>query len=561
MGIFSNGRLQRMFIIAGVFMIIALPRYLVLTQSATEDETKWVARAANFSVALRGGDLAGTYQSEHPGVTTMWAGLLGLHLLFPGYSAQAAPQLEPYQVDLFLLDRGFTPLEALAAGRGVMVLFNALALTLIFIYAWRLLGLPTALLGAVFFAFSPFLAAHTQVMHLDGLAGSLMLLSLMAFLSYSERQKKRDLLLSGICAGLAWLTKTPAFALGPVLLLITLWQTWKNHSLDWMSLRRSIMPLLLWGILGFLTFFLLWPAMWVEPVAGLTLILQDALGYAGAGHESPVFFNGIIYSNGRIPTSIFYFYPLTILWRSTPVVLMGLPLALLAAWRRWSPLDRKQSRETIIALLLYTLIFTLLMTAGSKKFDRYLMPIYPALHLIAAAGWVGLVSWFTNGRLMAKAHRKTILIFAVLAIIAALQFFSFSRVYPYYLSYYNPLLGGSTRAPSMMQIGWGEGLDAAGRYLSAKPDSRNLVVATWYPSSLSYYFAGEKIPIKSELTAEETAEILAADYTVLYIHQWQRDLPPDLLDHFATLEPEHTIEINGLEYARIYNLHSLNKLE
>ena len=229
-------RLSSLLLLVGVFLTIAIPRWLVVSQTATEDETKWVARAANFSVALSNGELAHTFQSEHPGVTTMWAGTLGLKTLFPNYAVQQPGQLEPYKVDLFLLSHGYTPLQALAAGRRLMVLFNALALTIVFVYARRLLDLQTALLAATFSALSPFLAAHTHLMHLDGLASSLMVLSLLAFLSYTKRQRKHDLLLAGIAAGLAWTTKTPAFAIGPILLLITLMMFWinrKNDRMDW----------------------------------------------------------------------------------------------------------------------------------------------------------------------------------------------------------------------------------------------------------------------------------------------------------------------------------------
>jgi len=549
-------RFYTILLLAGVFLAIALPRWLVVAQTATEDETRWVARAANFSVALINGDLTGTYQSEHPGVTTMWAGTLGLKALFPNYTAQNPGQLEPYKVDQYLITNGYTPLQALVAGRRLMVLFNALALTLLFVYARRLLDLQTALLATAFIAFSPFLAAHMHLMHLDGLTGSLMVLSLLAFLSFRDRRRKLDLFLSGIVAGLAWSTKTPSAILGPILLLIShilIWTKRKSGRMDWLEVRNLFLALLIWACLGLFTFILLWPVMWVEPLDTLNRILQDALGYASGGHGSPVFFNGTIYSDGRIPASVYTFYPLTYLWRSTPVVLLGLIIAVPALWRRWSPLDRRTARDTVIALILYTFLFAVFMALGNKKFDRYLIPVYPALHLVSAAGWVGLVRWFT-GRWFAKSSRKAFLAAVVLGMLIGWQLLSLISAAPYYLSYYNPFLGGSRRAPSVMQIGWGEGLDAAGRYLSAKPGSRDLIVATWYPSSFNYYFAGEKIPITSNLSPEEEAAIQAADYAVLYIHQWQRAVPPTLLEKFATLDPEHTIEINGLEYVQIYDL-------
>ena len=552
-----------------IFLAVALPRWLIVAQTATADETKWVARAANFSAALSSGNLANTYQSEHPGVTTMWAGVLGLKALFPDYATQNSGQLEAHEIDQFLRARGYTPLEALVSGRKVMVLFNALALTLVFVYARRLLDLQTALLAAVFFALSPFFVAHTGLMHLDGLAGSLMVLSLLAFLSYMDREKWPDLLLSGIAAGLAWLTKTPALSLAPILLIIVLLSIWQERQEDRdANFWKVGISFLAWAAVGLLAFALLWPAMWVEPLGTLQRILGEALGYAGGGHGDPVFFNGTIYSDGRIPARVFTFYPLTYLWRSTPVVLFGLALAIPALWQRWSPLDRRAARNTVFALLLYALLFTLFMTLGGKKFDRYLIPIYPALHLVSAAGWVGLVRWIatrwfvktsevSNQAAGATLSAKTSEVWPImlaLVFLIAWQFLALRSVFPYPLSYYNPLLGGSRRAPLVMQIGWGEGLDAAGRYLSEKPGSDRLTVASWYRSALAYYFDGETISIKADTALEEVADPTVPDYAVLYIHQWQRGVPPALLDEFASRVPEHTIEINGLEYARIYDL-------
>ena len=565
----SSERLVTLFLLFAVFLAFALPRWRVTEQTATADETKWVARAANFSAALSSRAPAATYQSEHPGVTTMWAGALGLKRIFPGYAAQQPGQLAAHELDQLLLAQGYTPLQALAAGRRVMVLVNALAMTIVFAYARRLLDLPAALLAAAFSAFSPFFAAHTHLMHLDGLAGSLMLLSLIAFLSYADRRQKVDLLLSGIAGGLAWLTKTPAFALGPILLVTIFLLDRGGGSRTAPTNRRDLfLAFLVWAAIGLTTYILLWPAMWTAPLPTLRAVFEAALGYAGGGHGDPVFFDGMIYEDGRLPARIFYFYPLTLLWRVTPVVLLGLALIFPALWQRRPPLDKRRGRETIYALLLYALLFTLFMTLGDKKFDRYLIPLYPALHLVAAAGWVGAAHWLagrwfsrnpevstprptTDGRAKLSMGWPAALL---LVLLAAGQLLCLNRVFPYPLSYYNPLLGGSRRAPLVMQIGWGEGLDEAGRYLSAKENSEALTVASWYRSVLAYHFHGKTVSIKAQMGPEDMTALAAADYAVIYIHQWQRDVPSALLDEFAQRQPEHSIEINGLEYAHIYRL-------
>jgi hypothetical protein len=142
----------------------------------------------------------------------------------------------------------------------------------------------------------------------------------------------------------------------------------------------------------------------------------------------------------------------------------------------------------------------------------------------------------------------------MLGFLATWQMLSLRSVHPYPLSYYNPLLGGGSRAPQVMQIGWGEGLDAAGRYLNDKTDDEQITVASWYRSALAYYFDGDTISINADPAPEQVDAVRRADYAVIYIHQWQRGVPAIVLEELATRVPEHTIEINGMEYAHIYDL-------
>ena len=123
------------------------------------------------------------------------------------------------------------------------------------------------------------------------------------------------------------------------------------------------------------------------------------------------------------------------------------------------------------------------------------------------------------------------------------------------MSYYNPLMGGSAKAPEVMQIGWGEGLDAAARYLNTKPDAHEMEVLAWYPDGVfSYFFDGETHPIYMDFDTNQLVQSWPTyDYIVLYVHQWQRGLPNQpFLDLFSRFEPEHIIRINGIDYAYIY---------
>jgi 4-amino-4-deoxy-L-arabinose transferase-like glycosyltransferase len=208
-----------------------------------------------------------------------------------------------------------------------------------------------------------------------------------------------------------------------------------------------------------------------------------------------------------------------------------------------------------LALALFAALFTLFMTLGSKKFDRYLLPVFAPLDLLAGIGlWSG-ASWLAE---RAGDRSARYLLPGVLGLAIVLQAGMALQTFPYYLDYYNPLLGGGERAPEVMMIGWGEGIDQAARYLNAKPQAEQLKVIAWYPDGVfSYFFNGETVHAEPEW--EQTEPLLRqSDYAVTYIHQWQRGLPfPEMLELLSGQVPEQTIILNGIEYAQVYDLSGL----
>jgi hypothetical protein len=205
--------------------------------------------------------------------------------------------------------------------------------------------------------------------------------------------------------------------------------------------------------------------------------------------------------------------------------------------------------------VLAVLCFAIVIHLGAKKFDRYLLPIFAPLDLVAGMGWAALARWLSDLR-FSRLWRFS----GPLALCAAivLQLFGTMRTYPYYLSYYNPLLGGNTGAQRDMMIGWGEGLDQAARYLNRRPNADQLHVVSWYaPGCFSYFFQGASTAIPGKGFADPSLQdVLNADYVVTYsTHQAQRQTPAALLDYLYRQEPEHTVYINGIEYVRVYGTH------
>lgn len=528
-------------VVLGALLIVfwsLLLRLPSLDRFVTADEHAWLARAGNFYYALAHGDWAGTFQRHHPGVTVTWAGMIGYWLTYPGYAADAPGQFGwlTEEIEPFLRGQGHDPVTVLAAGRGVSVVLITLALVGCWLLAYRRLGGLAAGLGLALIVSAPFHVAHSRLLHLDGLVSSFMLLAVLAWVDHLQTTSRKTLAVAALAAGLAWLTRSPALFLLPLFGLLTL-IAWASQRDAWRSLLTSM---LIGGLGAGALFVLLWPAMWVDPLGSLRAVLTAAGDYAAEGHLKPTFFNGAIYAGDPG----FWFYPLTYLWRITPITAIGLILAGVGLLTRIAPWDTPQRRAVLGSLLLYAVGFMLFMNLGAKKFDRYALPAYLPLDLIAGAGWaMALEVARRRGAAKGTAQRLPL---AAGAVMVAQALFALPH-FPYYLTYYNPMLGGSSRAPQVMMIGWGEGADEAGRYLDAKPDAANLTVASGYTNGpLSYFFRGRTLP----LTFWHVA-----DYAAVFVQDRQRQLPSrKSAAYFQQLTPETVITLDGLDYAHLYDL-------
>ncbi len=590
----TTHRLRTPLLLLVLFLATWIPRVLALDAFVTYDERKWLARSANFYQALTHGDWTHTFQREHPGVTVMWAGVLGFLQRFPDYPQQAPGQFtwEREHFEAWLHQHSqLTPLTMLTAGRWWEVLFITLTIVGGYFPLRRLFGAKIAALAVLFIAWDPFDLALSRQLHPDGLVAGLISLALLLFLAWlygaesversddfsrlansttkivttndappGSRPAWRYLVASGIVMGLAWLTKTPSIFLvptGAVLIALELWHTRQAKSPNPQSptavgiSQKLLIGYVLWGIIATLIFVALWPSMWVQPLGTLRQMTATMEDYA-EGHVNGNYFLGQPTDD---PGALFY--PIAYLFRSTPAIVIGLLAALWAAWRRGKPFDQPRVRQAALALLLFAIVFGIGMSIGAKQFDRYILPIFPALDVLAMLGWVYLaqvlVNWWSKRRLAAASQPLPAytlsLILGVTFLLHGLPGF---WQYPYYFTYFNPLTGGSWTAPQVLFVGWGEGLDEAGRWLNQQPDAQKLRVVAWYADGpLSYFFKGQA----SGLSYGSPLFWLDTDYAITYANQWQRQIPDAAtIAYFAAQQPVQVIRFRGLELARIYDM-------
>jgi 4-amino-4-deoxy-L-arabinose transferase-like glycosyltransferase len=563
---------------AGLFLLSLVVRLPFLGKFLTADEFLWVDRSKNFLAGLldsgflcesptnhtgfeQAVGLACTLRTGHPGVTTMWTGSVGILLR---YIADGMPvPLMQYVTGLHT-----NPLDAalVAPARLPTVVLTSIWVAVVAWLVWRLFGSRwVGLVAGLLLALDPFHAALSRVIHHDALATSFMTVSVLTALMYWVKREGRIwLVVSGLTGGLAFLSKSSALILNPFIAVVGIWYLLhhrrQTHELSWRQVGTTVADGLLWFGSAVGASFAVWPAMWVIPADAVRTVFTIGLKYAGGGHAKGNFFLGDVSNDPG-----FFFYPVSWLLRSSPLVWAGLLLLVVwgyMAWRRQrgSSTGEERAGEWLQSLGLmgvYVLMFAALMVWGEKKQDRYFLPVYPMMTIAASVGLALLVDrvravWTGEETAVAGRGKHIRAWIGGNAVVIAIVLFQGGLIVanlPYYFTYYNPLLGGIRAAQSMITLGWGEGLDLAAAHLNQMPEAEALRVSSWYQSTFAPFFKGEAISY-----SKEKGKAMAGDYVVFYINQMQRRFPDDeLFDFFERrYEPEAVIPLKGVEYVLIY---------
>lgn len=516
-----------------LLVLSLVPRLYRLGNFLTTDEHRWMGRARLFLLSLAEFNPSGTLLAGHPGVTTMWAGTMGY---VGAYIVNGGDGIRQYleTIPLFPTDPGYAAL--ILPMRLPAVLLSVLFVPVLYLLTRRLLDERIALTAALLVALDPFLVGMGRLLHPDGFQAIFVTLSFLTLLIHLEkdpattplRARTGWLLASGGLGGLAFLSKSPSLALIPFVGLMFIAQHSRGRDIK-KTIMRTARDSALWGAAAITVFVALWPAAWVALPDVLLTVLSKGMEYVLEVHGYGSFFFGHISSD---PGPLYY--PIALLLRSTPLELLGLLTSMYLLARR--KIDGPAWR-VVLSALLFGCIFTMVLSIGHKKWDRYILSIQPLLNVVAAVGLSHLAGLLPSNRRAALSVTVTVVGMPLLALHA-----------PYYITYFNPLLGGTRAASNTLPIGWGEGLELAAEYLNQKPGAEEMTVSSWYGESFAPFFDGHTV-----FYMESKAGALEGEYTVFYINQLQRQFPDShILDYFDyCCIVEKRIRLNGVDFVVI----------
>lgn len=515
-----------------------------------DEATTWVPNSYRFLRVLQSGHYEATPFMGHPAITTMWLGTAGV-------------VLRRALFDWGILTHETYPL-VLALNRLPTALVNAGGIVLGYGVLRRLFPPTVALLAALLWAADPFIVAFSRVLHMDALMGMFATLSLLAaYLFWYRRAGRRWLVISAVCAGLAVLSKLPSLLLFPMVggLALSLEigrqqaEEWK-HIWAWSTVSRLLLPLLVWGVLCGATVVALWPTFWTNPVRAYEALRYGVEVEGGNPHLEGNFFMG-----REDPQPGLVFYPVALVMRMTPWVMVGVLLLPLARSKRWGtePDDAQPTRQQhsvesplLILLIAWVLLFMAGMSLFPLKFNRYLVPTFPVVDTLGAVGLV----WLSGravlvGRRWLHSSLPSSARFALAALVMLVALVNAAWYHPYSIVYFNQALGGTTRGARVFLVGWGEGLDQVTDWLNQQPDIRSVVTVSRLDTLLN--------PFLRKLAHAERARGVqlpnGAGYMVIYYRhvQWGQE-PPPYSDFYGHAIPLHTVTLHGVDYAWIYQV-------
>jgi hypothetical protein len=490
----------------------------------------------------------------------MWTGTLGFLAEIPNYVTDHPDQIEPTTDPVLksvhgpIRAVGGDPLSVLVAARGAKIALQACVFLVALWLLHHLFGLAVTALTAAFISFDPFLVAHDQLLHVDGVTGITAFASMLATASADREPNRKPLwILAGALAALCWLTRLTGLVLLPIILLVIVDGAISRYRRATLTGKAATV----WAaktagvVIGasLVTTLAVWPALWVDPIGTIHSTVGEWRELVATPHPWGLYFAGQTITGD--PGVMFYVF--VFLYKITPVTLIGLAVVGVAFLFRIEAIMPHDSWRPVVIVSAFVVVYSVGMAAGMRKFDRYILPDFLVFDLLAAVGIVGV------GRLLGArrnvAWRAAVAIAIVGLVVGQITIALAQR--PYLLVYNNPLLGGTRTAEKMLMLGWGEGLDQAAKFILSQPGGDTAVVRTSiHPATMLYFFPPTVTTgsLHLEANQEGLREWANTDYAVTHILQWNRTTGPGVVPYLSNFEPIYTVTIDGVDFVRVYEL-------
>lgn len=360
--------------------------------------------------------------------------------------------------------------------RMLSVFLTSFAAVLVFLIGARYISLYTGFAAGMIFSMMPIPLGHSQIAMLEPLGLFFFTASMFAFFLFLEKPNKKRMILSGIALGLALLARETHIMLLPMMLIILFI---KNHCAKDKNIKSVFYKTVGNFGIAFLIFLLLWPMPFFHLTWEYNYFINLRVNVTTSIPE--VFFGRLM----LVPIPYYFIYAII----TTPLIILLFSLIGL------KKIDRSKNWIWYSFILWFCFPFLLSFYPKREQGIRYIIQICAPLALIAGLGFETIVL-----KLVKKINYKLLLLIPLFLY----QFIILLRITPYYIDYFNILVGGAKNVyeKRLFHLAWwGEGIKEAFTYLDKNAPKNATVGIATTPSHILPPLSGRKlIPYKDSDT-------------------------------------------------------------
>lgn len=351
------------------------------------------------------------------------------------------------------------------------ILFS-LGVVIVVMIGWKVSSLIVGISSGIILAMLPFSLGLSQLVTTESLKIFIYPLTIYSFILLVERFSLKRILLAGIATGLALQAKQSNFLVIPILSIMFFFQYLqlkeKQKTGFVVSRFKATISIILIGIFVFI---LIWPHVlfYFKEIYEIHSRLWN------------VQFSSKIWQITLSPPEVFLgrlmltpiFYYIVYFFITIPVLVLCL------FFIGVEQIFKRKNIYLFSILIWFLLPFSLSIYSWRQHGLRYIIEIYPAIAIISAIGFKFIAQKFTKKKLYQLLFFLSIVFYL---------FINLWHVRPYYLDYFNELVGGvnTVYRYKLFQIGWwGQGIKEAGLYVAKnapKGSSVGLALSPIHPA-------------------------------------------------------------------------------
>lgn len=452
--------MNKLLIVLFIFLFSLGLRLWNLNQMGrTWDEGAYIIDGYNLVELARKGDFSNQkwYNNpDHPPLARYFYGLAS-HLDVEKFDKLGNP--------IFKYDWTFSRLVA--------VMFSSLSVALVTLIGFRYISLLAGITAGLVLTMLPVLLGYSQIATLESLVLFFFTASFYSFIRLLEKYSVRKIIMTGIFTGLALEVKQSNILLIPLFFLVYLvWYLYENKNIHKNFLNKHLYSIGVVSLVALATFILLWPMPWLHLKS--VVEFHNKMWIQNVQLPPPeVFFGKLL----LVPV---VYYPVYFLI-TTPLLIIVLFLTGLRN------IDLRKNWILYTFVIWFSFPFIQSFYSFRQHGIRYIIEIYAPLALISAIGLD-----FLSRKLTKKIWISGICILIVCLYLFIILF----KISPYYLDYFNELVGGTKNVydKKLFQMGWwGQGIKEAGLYLERNADKGSTVGIAISPIHVMYPLPDLKI--------------------------------------------------------------------